>query len=78
LETEDLTLDILFGMVNSELEQLLAKCCIETVEGKKLLGALDHLTTYYSKLLYLVNKGVSQLRCHEENYSRGTGYAGLA
>ena len=46
---ENLTLDLLFSMVNSELEQLLTRCCIVTTEGKKLLGALDLLTTYYGK-----------------------------
>lgn len=51
----NLTLDLLFSMVNSELEQLLARCCIANAEGKKLLGALDLLTTYYGKPDYVGN-----------------------
>lgn len=44
---ENLTLDLLFSMLNPDLEQLLARCCVDTAEGKKLLSALDLLTTYY-------------------------------
>lgn len=44
-----LTLDLLFSMVNPELEQLMMRCCIVTSEGKKLVTALDLLTTYYGK-----------------------------
>lgn len=46
---ENLTLDLLFSMLNPDLEQLLARCCVDTAEGKKLLSALDLLTTYYGK-----------------------------
>lgn len=47
MEEEHLTLDLLFSMLNSELEQLMTKYSIPVCECRKLLGALDHLTTYY-------------------------------
>ena len=46
---ENLTLDLLFSMLNPDLEQLLGRCGIASDEGKKLLGALDLLTSYYGK-----------------------------
>ena len=46
---EQMTLDLLFSMDNPELEQLLSRCAVEPEDIKKLLGALDLLTTYYGE-----------------------------
>lgn len=69
---ENLTLDLLFSMVNSELEQLMGRCCIATAEGKKLLGALDHLTIYYGKCSVHVKIVVlNLLHDYEYQFSKG-------
>ena len=47
MEDESLTLDLLYSMLNPDLEQLMTKYSIPTVDCKKLLGALDLLSTYY-------------------------------
>lgn len=47
MEDENLTLDLLYSMLNPDLEQLMTKYSIPTVDCRKLLGALDLLSTYY-------------------------------
>ena len=42
-----MTLDLLFSMLNADLEQLMTKYSIPVGDCRKLLGALDLLSTYY-------------------------------
>lgn len=45
-----MTLDFMFSMLNPDLEHLLSRCSIATEDRKRLLGALDLLSTYYGML----------------------------